>query len=67
METIIQNIQRLQETKEAIKQALTNKGVSVSNSDTFYSYAEKIANIQAKILAGVYIVDTKGNFYTSNE
>ena len=67
METIIQNIQRLQETKEAIKQALTNRGVSVSNSDTFYSYAEKIANIQAKVFAGVYIVDTKGNFYTSNE
>ena len=63
METIIQNIQRLQETK----QALTNRGVSVSNSDTFYSYAEKIANIQAKVFAGVYIVDTKGNFYTSNE
>ena len=67
METIIQNIQRLQETKEAIKQALTNRGVSVSNSDTFYSYAEKIANIQAIVFAGVYIVDTKGNFYTSNE
>lgn len=63
METIIQNIQRLQETKEAIKQALTNRGVSVSNSDTFYSYAEKIAAISSGKYekANLNILDNIGN------
>lgn len=60
METIIQNIQRLQETKEAIKQALTNRGVSVSNSDTFYSYAEKIAAISSEKV-NLNILDNIGN------
>lgn len=67
METIAQNIQRLQETKIAIKQAIANKGISISDSDTFHSYAEKIANIKNKIFGGIYIVDTKGGFYTRNE
>ena len=60
METIAQNIQRLQETKEAIKQALINKAVSVSNTDTFYSYANKINNIQTIPSSGVFIYATDG-------
>lgn len=35
----------LAETKTLIKQAITNKGVTVSDSDTFRSYASKIDNI----------------------
>ena len=35
----------LETTKSLIKQAIENKGVAVSDSDTFRSYATKIANI----------------------
>lgn len=34
-------------TKNAIKEAIVEKGVDVSESDTFRSYADKIKNIQA--------------------
>jgi hypothetical protein len=37
----------LNETKEAIKTALVEKGVSVSDSDTFRSYADKIGEISS--------------------
>ena len=36
----------LESTKGAIKQAIVDKGVSVGDSDTFRSYAEKIGQIQ---------------------
>lgn len=36
----------LQQTKEGIKTAIQNKGVDVSDADTFRSYAEKIALIE---------------------
>lgn len=36
----------LQQTKEKIKTAIQNKGVDVSDADTFRSYAEKIALIE---------------------
>lgn len=36
----------LEETKRQIRQAIIDKGVSVSENDTFRNYASKIAEIQ---------------------
>ena len=45
MATIAENLTLLQSTKANIKQAIINKGVSVSDTDTFASYADKIGQI----------------------
>jgi hypothetical protein len=45
MSTITDKLTYLQDTKTAIKNAIVNKGVSVSDSDTFRSYANKISSI----------------------
>ena len=45
MGTITDKLNKLAETKSAIKTAIVNKGVAVSDSDTFASYASKIASI----------------------
>lgn len=45
MENIQSNLNKLLQTKSDIKQAIQNKGVEVSESDTFASYAEKISSI----------------------
>jgi hypothetical protein len=45
MGTISDKLSYLADTKNDIKQAIIDKGVSVSNSDTFRSYASKIAGI----------------------
>lgn len=42
MATIAENLTLLESTKANIKQAIVNKGVSVSDTDTFASYADKI-------------------------
>lgn len=47
MGTIAQEIERLQSTKYAIRQAIEDKGVTVTDADSFASYAEKIGEIQA--------------------
>ena len=47
MATINDKLTYLAGTKDAIKQAIINKGVSVSDSDTFRSYASKISSIQS--------------------
>lgn len=39
-------LDRLTETKTAIKDALIEKGQTVSDTDTFFSYAEKIRNLE---------------------
>lgn len=44
--TIQDKLAYLAETKEAIKQSIIAKGVSVSDSDTFRSYANKIGSIE---------------------
>ena len=49
MGTISDKLQKILSTKESIKQALLNKGVSITDSDTFYSYASKINEIQSTI------------------
>lgn len=46
MGTIADKLQKLLSTKEAIKQAIIQKGVSVDDSDTFFSYADRISEIQ---------------------
>lgn len=43
------NLNDLAETKSLIKQSLINKGISVSNLDTFRSYVNKINNMDATI------------------
>ena len=45
MGTITDKLNKLAETKSAIKTAIVNKGVAVSDSDTFASYANKISSI----------------------
>lgn len=47
MSTTADRLNYLENTKLAIKQALTDKGVTVSDSDTFRSYADKIDEIQS--------------------
>lgn len=44
--TIQDKLAYLEDTKEQIKQAIVAKGVSVSESDTFRSYADKIGSIE---------------------
>ena len=45
MGTVVDKLNYLKETKTAIKNALVNKGVSVTDSDTFRSYAQKVVDI----------------------
>lgn len=45
MSTITDKLTYLQDTKTAIKNAIVGKGVNVSDSDTFRSYANKISSI----------------------
>lgn len=47
MGTTVDKLNKLLETKQAIKTAIINKGVEVSESDTFRSYADKINNISS--------------------
>lgn len=46
MGTLTEKLQKLANTKAAIKAAIIAKGQSISNTDTFASYADKIAAIQ---------------------
>ena len=45
MGTIADKLEYLNDTKTAIKGALQNRGVTVSDTDTFRSYADKIGDI----------------------
>ena len=45
MGTIVEKIQYINGTKEAIKKAIKGKGVEILDTDTFRSYAEKIESI----------------------
>ena len=49
MGTITDKLSKLVTTKESIKSAIISKGVSVTDSDTFASYADKILEIQSTI------------------
>ena len=46
MGTLKEKLSYLSETKEAIKQALIKLQVTVTDEDTFRSYADKIAGIE---------------------
>ena len=48
MGTIADKLTYLSDTKTAIKDAIVAKGVSVADTDTFRSYADKVAEIQIK-------------------
>ena len=73
MGTITDKLNKLAETKSAIKTAIVNKGVSISDSDTFASYADKIASIEGggtvatEGIYGVFIYDTSGNLTKPEE
>ena len=72
MGTITDKLNKLAETKSAIKTAIVNKGVAVSDSDTFASYADKIASIEGggtptEGIYGVFIYDTNGNLTKPEE
>ena len=73
MGTITDKLNKLEETKSAIKTAIINKGVAVSDSDTFASYADKIASISGggstptEGIYGVFIYDTNGNLTKPEE
>lgn len=45
MSSITDKVNYLKETKTAIKNAIINKGVNISDTDSFRSYAEKITAI----------------------
>ena len=47
MGTINEKLNYLLQTKENIKQAIKGKGVEITDSDSFRSYAEKIGTIKA--------------------
>ena len=47
MGTITDKLNKLAETKSAIKTAIVNKGVTISDTDTFASYADKISSISS--------------------
>ena len=49
MGTITEKLNYLSETKNLIKQAIISKGVGISNSDSFRSYAQKISNINTGV------------------
>ena len=72
MGTITDKLNKLAETKSAIKTAIVNKGVAVSDSDPFASYANKIASISGggtptEGIYGVFIYDTNGNLTKPEE
>ena len=47
MGTINEKLNYLLQTKENIKQAIKGKGVEITDSDSFRSYAERIGTIKA--------------------
>lgn len=53
--SIVNKLQKLKNTKNAIKQALINKGVEVSDDDSFESYANKINSIK---IDGIGFIET---------
>lgn len=78
MATIAEQLTSLNNTKTAIRDAISAKGVSVSDTDTFASYADKIAEIPSgtevnKTKFGCTIdnflgdVDSEGNYVKPTE
>lgn len=60
----------LSQTKTAIKEAIVEKGVDVSSSDTFRSYADKIKSIQAGGGSGgskLYVTNETGKEFVEGD
>lgn len=57
--TIADKFNYLNGTKEAIKNALIDKGVAVSASDSFRSYADKVASIETGGGSGAEIIEAR--------
>lgn len=49
MGTILQKLEKVKDTKEAVRQAIIGKGQAVADTDPFDSYPEKIAAIQTGV------------------
>ena len=49
MGTLADKLQYLKDTKDAIMNAIIKKGVAITSSDTFRSYADKISSISAEV------------------
>lgn len=64
MGTTADKLNKLLETKTAIKEAIKAKGVSVAETDTFRSYADKIESIAVSVnnQDRVFDIDKNGSF-----
>lgn len=58
LESLNEKLENIEETKSQIKLALQNKGVEVSDSDSFRSYAEKINAIEISEGTDTEVPDT---------
>ena len=69
MATVAENLQTILDIKSDIKTAIINKGVSVADSDSFTTYADKIESIEtgggSSVLESITI--TENGTYTPNE
>ena len=61
MGTIADKLNKLKTTKGLIKQAIIDKGVEVTDNDTFESYADKISSIQSGGIGDVKIQPSQLN------
>lgn len=65
MGTIAEKLNYLNTTKANIKNAIIEKGVSVSDNDTFRSYASKIADIEPTL--GTKTITANGTYNASDD
>ena len=61
MGTTVEKLIYLQETKEAIKNAIVEKGVEVPEGTTFRGYAEKVGEIPTGVTTEWKKISVKGN------
>ena len=65
MGTLADKLQYLKETKDAIMNAIIEKGVAITSSDTFRSYADKIAQITGGGSGGGILCNINYGGYTT--
>lgn len=66
MGTTAEKLTYLNDTKTAIKEAIVNKGVTVADTDTFRSYADKIGNISSEVNNQTKTITENGT-YTADD
>ena len=64
MGTLADKLQYLKDTKDAIMNAIIEKGVEITSSDTFRSYADKIKSIVAGGGGGIICNINYGGYNT---